>query len=479
MASEERTRRPIIDQQRVDAHVELGQALLALGSRDVAIAAFRDALTLSPWDISAARHLVCALESSNEPQGVDAWLVLGAALARQDRYHEAAVVYREALARKPDALRAHVGLGRVLLETGEPELAIESFERALTLAPDFAFAHTQLGRAYHLVGELERSWQEFKWFYERPAIHARDFEQPLWDGSSLRHRTILIWTDEALGDSIQALRYVQRLKTPDTRIVLECNNPRLLPLVEQMAGVDQIVMRGAPLPPFDIHVPVFLIASLLPLSEVCLPTDVPYLSVGGGLVEKWRHRLLGDDGLDNRRVITVGLSWSGNPTNIAAHFRFTTLASFAPLANMRGVRFICLQMGPRAIETLAPPPGLAIEVPQHDSCSLADTAALMMNLDLVITVDTMVAHLAGALGRPVWVVLPHVADFRWLRGTDSSPWYPTMRLFRQARPGDWLELVGRARLALQEVVDARLLAEISSSAVDTHSNTPVQSPARA
>jgi hypothetical protein len=321
--------------------------------------------------------------------------------------------------------------------------AIRQFEVALTIDPQHTIAHMELGRAYCTVGDFQRGWEEFAWFCHPHDLKARYFEQPLWDGSPLDGRIILLWMGHALGENVQFVRYVSAVNALDATVIVECH-PRLVDLVQRMPGVAAAIMRGAPLPQFDVHAPFQWLPVLFERRRQPPPTAAPYLSVDVGLVQHWRERLQPNGHL------TVGLSWSGTLGHIAASQRFTSLRTFAPLSYLRDVRFVSLQMGPQALELLAPPTGLQVEYLQDDSCSVADTAALMESLDLIISVDTMVAHLAGALGRPVWTLLPHIADWRWMEGVDRSPWYPTMRLFRQPSPGDWTALIKTVRQALAE-----------------------------
>jgi hypothetical protein len=222
-----------------------------------------------------------------------------------------------------------------------------------------------------------------------------------------------------------------------------------------MACVDLVVASDAPLPAFDLHAPMFSLAPAFQANR--LGAGVPYLTVGDDLVATWRTRLdesaqaAGRSAGMTRR--TIGLVWSGSPVGSHTHHRFTRLSSFAPLAGLPDTRFISLQLGPRAADLLTPPPGLHVETLLDESCTAADTAALLMDLDLVITVDSMVAHLAGALGRPVWTVTwISPAWWLWQVDGDRSLWYPTMRLFRQTRLGDWPEVLKRLRTGLEQPV---------------------------
>jgi len=426
--------------RRIDLHSDVGEALLRAGSIVEAIRAFRTALALDPGDVRACRALVGGLEVlALVDDASAAWCALGVALERQNRFSEAAVVYHEALARRPRNLRALFGLGSVQLQLAQPQKAIPRFEAVLALDEEHAKAHQRLGWAYALAGDLERNWDEIAW-YDRRLLPNR-FEQPAWDGSSLEGKTILLWGNAGLGDAVQLIRFAQLVKQLGARVLVECHRI-LTPLIEHMPCVDGVVATSTPLPHFDVQALLASLPRIFRTNWTNIPDDVPYLQVANDLRESWRAKLA------PTTHKTIGLVWAGgNPED--GHFKSAPLATFAPLGQIPGIRFVSLQFGPRAIESLMPPAGLRVERLLDESCSAADTAALIMNLDLVITMDTMVAHLAGALGQPVWTLLRHAADWRWRLDGDTCSWYPTMRLFRQRQTGDWSEVVYRVREALE------------------------------
>jgi tetratricopeptide (TPR) repeat protein len=464
------------EELKTELNTRIGDALLHLGRTKEAVEAFRDALTLIPTHVRACRQLALALEFGGETRdAANAWVALGAALQARDRFGEARAAYRQALKYKPDCLRATINLGRVHLSLGSAHDAVHWFERALAIDPEHTSAHTDLGKACHLTGESDRGWDEFAWFWSPQALKRRSFEQPLWDGATLGNKTMLVWAEQALGDTIQWLRYLPHIKrlNPSARLIVECQR-NLVPLARHLDGVDRVMGEGSPPPHVDVHVPLSLVPTVC-RSLRRETSRVPYLSVNQTLVDVWRQRLARADHARTSSASTrlvVGLSWAGHPEGLAARQRFTTLAAFAPLASLTGARFVSLQIGRQAAQVLGPLHGLKVEQLQDGSHSTQDTAALMQSLDLIITVDTMIAHLAGALGRPVWVVLPHVADWRWSRDTDRSPLYPTMTLFRQTRRGDWQGVFSRVRAALERVRDG--MQSLLPDAV-THaevSNTP-------
>jgi tetratricopeptide (TPR) repeat protein len=430
--------------QNVGAHADLqrgiGEALWHLGAIDEAVDALGRALQSDPKHVGASHLLALALEQLGlDADAAGAWLAVGVHLEEGQHLEEAAAAYERALALKPDCLKALLNLGKALAALGRLSNAIKCFEAALRLDPDHARIHIELGRASYLAGDIDRGWDAFALCHP-PGLHGWTFDQPLWDGGRLDGRTMLVWADQELGDTVHFLRYLPFLKARGARVAVECQ-ARLVPLVQRMPDIELVIAQGAPRPAVDVHVPITLIPILCQACRRPIPRCMPHFSMDQHLIAKWRQ---------TRTDMTIGLSWAGHPEGINAFYRFAPLAAFAPLLEIRGVHFVSLQMGPQVSELLNPPFGMAVEHLQNDACSMADTAALMQSLDLVITIDSLVAHLAGALAKPVWLVLPYVADWRWMRDTDESPLYPTMRLFRQTRPGDWKEVFERVLASLRD-----------------------------
>ncbi len=438
----------------VDVLTDKSDVLLRSGEAARAVETLREALNITPTHIRACQLLACALELlGRRRDATEAWLGLGVALEAHDQFEEAAATYRHVIARQPDGLRALNKLGWVLLKLAKPADAVRCFEAALALDYENGQLHKRLGCAALMAGDEPRGWDEWGWDNYLRAPHR--FEQPMWDRTDtpLHGRTILAWSEFALGDTIQCLRYLPFLKSLGARVIVECQ-ATLVPLVQRMPCVDEVVASNAPLPAFDVHAPLFSLPSAFQTTR--LGAGVPYLTADPDLVETWRQRLgivpnntadiAGTDG----RHRTIGLAWAGSPTGSNTRFRHTTLSSLAPLAGLSNVRFFNLQLGPRKKDLLTPPPGLQIEPCLDESCTAADTAAVMMSLDLIISIDSMVAHLAGALARPVWCTT-WLSPAWWLWHTDgaTSLWYPTMRLFQQKRAGDWADVFARVHATLE------------------------------
>jgi hypothetical protein len=327
------------------------------------------------------------------------------------------------------------------MRLGTPSRALGFLRSTIACEPDHAPGHFNLGFASALLGDLARGWTEFHWYsLHRPR---RYFEQPFWRGEET-DATVLVWADQALGDAIQYVRYVPLVARRTARVILQCSE-RLAPLLARVEGVARVIGLDAPLPAFDAQVPLSYLPEIFQTRLDIVPSHVPYLAVDPALIDEWAQRL------GPRKGVRVGLVWGGDPSRNNAHVRFAPLSAFAPLAGVRGVRFISLQQGTPAVDLMCPPRGLWIEAYPEESRSIADSAALILNLDLLITVDTMTAHLAGALGKPVWTLLARTPDWRWHLDTEVSPWYPTMRLFRQVHDGDWASLLALTRAALDNL----------------------------
>jgi hypothetical protein len=295
-----------------------------------------------------------------------------------------------------------------------------------------------------LAGDFEHGWLEYEWRWKKKplATALRTFRQPAWDGSVQLDRTILLYAEQGLGDTLQFIRYAPLVKQRCAKVVVECPKA-LLPLLGGCRGIDQILPTGNPLPEFDAQVPLLSLPRIFDTRLETIPADIPYLFADPRLIGQWRERLREAAGLK------VGINWRSRP-GYPWRVRNIPLPLFASLAEIPGVRLVSLQKAEGRVELAA----LRERFPIWDlgDDTLADTAAIIMNLDLVITSDTVVAHLAGGLGVPVWVALPYAPDWRWLLEREDSPWYRTMRLLRQKRWGDWEEVLARVAQALRERV---------------------------
>jgi TPR repeat/Glycosyltransferase family 9 (heptosyltransferase) len=395
-----------------------------LRRNDEALAVLRRALEIAPDYAEAHNNLGNALRERGEFDGAEA-------------------CYRRALELKPDYAEARHNLGNAFKSRGHLAEALDCYDRALAIRPDLAQVHLSRAMALLEAGDFERGWPEYEWRLKCPQCAIPHLPQPRWDGGPLGGKTILLYADHGLGDAIQFIRYAPMVKGRGGRVIVLCRAP-LARLLATCAGVDLVVVEGAPVPDCDVQAPLMSLPGIFGTDAASVPADDPYLSADPDSVDAWAEDLaLSDD-------LCVGIAWQGNPEYIRDHLRSFRLDRFEPVARRPGVRLYSLQKG-HGSEQIAE---LAGRFPVTDLGGrlddLMDTAALMMNLDLVIAADTAVAHLAGALGVPTWVSLPIEPDWRWMSGRDDSPWYPTMRLFRQRRRGDWDDVFARIAAALDE-----------------------------
>jgi tetratricopeptide (TPR) repeat protein len=449
-----------------EAHCNLSSVLLALGRLDEAAASCRRAVQLKPDYVEAHFNLGNILRDQNKaaeaavcyeqalrlrPHLVEARNSLGGVLKMQGQEAEAIAHWQRVIAERPDHSVAHNNLATAYVEQGRLAEALAGFDRAVMLQPDNVDYHFNRSLLWLLQGNFTRGWAEYEWRWRRPTQPPRPFAQPLWQGEPLTGRTILIHAEQGLGDTLHMVRYLRLVwQRGPKAVVLECQPPLLRLLTHSLGQlVDRVVPQGDVLPHFDTHVPTFNLPRLLgTMSVQQIPGDVPYLHTEPARVAQWRDRL---NAASPGRALRVGIVWQGNPENKEDKRRSVTLGQFEIL-NIPDVKLFSLQKG-YGRDQLADFSHI-VDLGSELS-DFADTAAVLQNLDLVITIDTAVAHLAGALGRTAWVVLPFVPDWRWSLQRSDCAWYPSLRLFRQSRAGDWGEVFQRLRKALAELVNQR------------------------
>jgi hypothetical protein len=322
------------------------------------------------------------------------------------------------------------------------DAAAEAYRQAIEWRADFVSAKFNLALTQLLQGSFVEGFTGFEARWDLPdlAKTRQHFSQPQWDGSDLNGRTILLHAEQGIGDTIQFIRYAPLVAQRGGRVVFQCPEA-MTRLFEGFPGIDRFVVRGRELPEFDLHCPLLSLPLAMKTTLETIPASVPYLSADAESVSRWRKRLPRDS-------VNVGLAWAGRAEHSNDRLRSMALTDFAPLVDAPGVNFFSLQKGDAAEQLRSTPDGLAITDWTEQLQDLSDTAALIDALDLVITVDTSVAHLAGALGKPVWVLLPFAPDWRWMLDRSDSPWYPTMRLFRQPQARDWRSPVEQVAQAL-------------------------------
>ncbi len=481
-----------------DVHNNLGDALHSQGRLDEAVASYRQAVRWKPDFAEALRNLGVALGNQGKldeaaascrqalgvrPDYAEAHDSLGTILSEQGSLDQAADSHRRAIEIKPDFAEALNNLGSVPGKLGRPDeaavycrLALElkpnfaealnnlgitldkqgkfddaiaSYRQALRDRPDFAEAQWNLGLDLLLKGDFENGWDGYEWRWRCNEFLKRNPFPPgsRWEGEDIRGQTIFVHCEQGLGDTIQFSRYAGMIADRGGRVVLGCQPP-LKSLLGRLDGIWEIAVTGVT-PPYHYQIPLLSLPRVFKTTLATIPSKVPYLTPDEGLVRAWQAKLPPSAGR-----LRVGLVWAGGPGH-ANRNKSCSLKIFAPLATVPNVTFYSLQKGPAARESADPSAGMELLDLTDQLNDFADTAALIANLDLVISVDTAVAHLAGAMARPVWTLLSFAPDWRWLLDRPDSPWYPTMRLFRQPSIGNWEAVMEAVCRHLGEVVERR------------------------
>jgi tetratricopeptide (TPR) repeat protein len=490
-----------------EAANNLGGVLARQGKYDEAIRWYREALRINGNLADAYSGLGHAFERQDKPEeavecyrnalrlqpgSVEARLGLGCALERYNRVDEAVECFDEILRLNPEKAEALNNLGTALERQEKLNEALTKYERAMQLKPGYAAARWNRARLLLLLGDFERGWPEYEGRWTQGCTVRREFHQPLWDGSDLSGRTILLYAEQGLGDTLQFCRYAQLVKQRGANVIVECQ-PQLIALLSSLRGIDHLAAAGSQLPAFDVQAPLGSLPGILGTTLETIPADVPYLRAASRLIAHWRGELsevrcptsdVGnrmseirrqvdfDIGLrtsDFGRSFRIGIAWQGNPAYGFDRQRSIPLKCFAPLVDsVEGIQLISLQKGAgrgqlkemsgvrspvsgvssNSYDTGRRTPDTGHVFDPSDTIDEAsgafmDTAAIMKCIDLVISSDSAIAHLAGGLGVPAWIALPLIPDWRWLLRRENSPWYPGMRLFRQRRDGDWEEVFAR------------------------------------
>jgi tetratricopeptide (TPR) repeat protein len=412
-----------------DAHCGHGNVLVDLKRYEEALAAYQNALSL-------------------EPELENAWLGRGNALVGLKAYDEGLAAYEKALSLKPDLENAWLGRGNVFRDLKRFDEAFAAYGKAVAFEPDFAQAHYNEGFLRLSLGEMELGWRkcEYRWETQQFRDRKRNFSQPLWLGDNdINDKTILLHAEQGLGDTFLACRYIAKVAALGAKVILEVQ-PTLKSLLMGLEGVSMLIGRGDAIPHFDVQCPIMSLPLAFRTTIETIPNMVPYITVRKDAVEKWRSKL-------SAQKLKVGIAWAGNPDFGGDRDRSILLKNILPVTRIDGIQYFSLQKDLRTgdDEILnANPYIVRIDEEIYD---FQDTAAIMMGLDLVISSDTSVVNLAGALGRPVWVLLPFMPDWRWLLDRNDSPWYPTARLFRQANAGDWIAVVNDVCAAIKQLVN--------------------------
>jgi tetratricopeptide (TPR) repeat protein/glycosyltransferase involved in cell wall biosynthesis len=436
-----------------------GLALRGLRRPEDAIASFQRALAIVPSHVHALSNLAILYKEQKQldaavttmrraleldPSNVVLWCNFAAIYEARGDFARVRELALRAIELDPDYAESHNLLANADMEAGDYDLALRRYESVLAREPENRNANWNVALLWLLKGDFERGWRQFEWRKRLQSVVFDHGEYPgeSWTGDALDGRDILLHSEQGVGDAIQFIRYAPLLKARGAgRVYLECPYP-IVPLLSGVRGVDGVVARGTALPRYDVHANLMSLPGLVGTTLATVPAEVPYIPVEPRAARDFVRAPSG--------ALAVGIVWAGNPIHARDHLRSAPLASFLSLARIPGVAFFSLQKGEGAERELSEQgSGVVHNLAPHLE-DFRDTAAVIQALDLVITVDTSVAHLAGALGRETWLLLPHVPDFRWMVEREDSPWYPTMRLFRQPRVGDWESVFTAVEAQLRE-----------------------------
>ena len=445
-----------------------GLALVGLKRLDEALESYDRALAIQPdhaetlsnhgFVLALLKRPAEALESYEralaiQPDNAEILSNRGIALSDLGQPQEALESYDRALAIQPDYAEALSNRGIALFDLRRPEEALESYRRAIAIQPDKATAHWNEALCRLTYGDFEQGWTKYEWRWQTESFEKalRGFSQPLWLGEQdIAGKTILLHAEQGFGDTIQFSRYAESVRARGANVVLEVPSALLGLLSRMVVGDDgetiPVIPRGSRLPDFDVHTPLLSLPLACGTRLDTIPCRIPYLSAPPGSAPIWRDRL------GPRTSLRVGIAWSGNPGHRNDHTRSIALRTFAQMF-APGIQFVSLQKDVRPDDqgVLAGHPDV-LEFAEHLR-DFTDTAGLAQEMDLVVSVDTSVAHLAGALGKPVWLLVAFTPDYRWLLDRDDSPWYPGMRIYRQGTRRDWNEVVARVRADLIAFAD--------------------------
>jgi tetratricopeptide (TPR) repeat protein len=477
----------VVSPRYVDAWFNLGIALYESGKPDEAVCAYHKALELKP-DIlqeqnKPAQAISCYQKAVKlksdftqaynnmgntfqelghdgqavscfqkalkiKPDYADAHYNLGKTYHDQFRYDAAIDCYQKALEIKPHHYKACNNLAKTYQDTGFMEKATCWYQKALQLKPDYAEARFNFATLHLLTGNFDEGWREYEWRFKRrewKRTYPHRYDKPRWEGKIFTGKRLFVHSEQGLGDILHFVRYLAPAKAQGGTLIFETLKP-LIGLFQRVAGIDELVEFSAdskPATEFDLYAPLLSLPGIFETTLANIPATVPYLFADPHKTALWKSRLA-------RQGLKVGLVWAGTDTDPR---RACPLVFLKPLADIANIHLYGLQKGIAAeqIEVEGLPEGMTMTNFGQEFEDFSDTAAVVANLDLVISIDTSVAHLAGAMGKSIWVMLPFAADWRWFLERNDSPWYPTMRLFRQQRPGDWESATRRIVAELQKL----------------------------
>lgn len=431
--------------------LNMGTVYKEIGDYENAFLCYRKAISLNPNFAEAYNHIGTLFQENGQfdiaeeyykkalslnPDFPDVYYNIGVLLKDKGESNEALRYLSRALEINPYFSESLINIGEIYKEAGNLLEAIEFYKKAIDMNPDFPDAHFILACAYLSIGNFEEGWKEYEWRWKTKEFKTlkRDFKKPRWNGKDIGGKRVLLICEQGFGDTIQFIRYSKLLKGLNAYIVVEVQK-ELCNLFKRIKEIDSMIIRGEELPDFDFYSPLMSLPYVFKTRLETIPNEVPYINLDDETVKKWDLKLCDD------KKLKIGIAWAGNPGHKKDKYRTISLIDYLPILRLKDVNYYSLQKGIGSEQLKELPDDINIIDMTNEINDFLDTAGLIMNLDLVITVDTAVAHLAGALGKTVWVLIPYVPDWRWMLDREDSPWYPTMRLFRQSRKDNWKDVI--------------------------------------
>ena len=407
-----------INPDDAEIHSNLGVTLKEMGQLDKSLQAYQKSVCI-------------------QPEFAEGYYNMGVFFQEQRKLKESVKAYQKAIQIQPDHVETYVNLGVVLREQGRLKESVKTHQKAVRIQPDYAEAHINLAITFLLQGRLNAGWKEFEWRWSRK----RDFKRPLWDGTLLNGKSILIYAEQGFGDTIQFVRYIDLLPGTNTVIIFVCQ-PELKSLLKGIDRIDTLVTKGEDIPSSDFQVPLLSLPYMFNTTLDTIPVRIPYLYP--------RPKADSVFHVDDSHGLKVGLVWAGRTTHVNDSNRSIDLKCFRCLLDVEGCQFFSLQVGEARADIKRYGYHHVIKDLGKQFIDFHCTALAILQLDLIISVDTAVAHLAGSLGKPVWTLLPFIPDWRWMLDRSDSPWYPSMTIFRQKEMGGWTPVFEQLKLSLMQ-----------------------------
>lgn len=452
-----------INPRLAEAHANRATALDKLGREDDAFADLVRAVQINP-NMAPALAALAQMHARRkefeqaiamfrraiaiDPSNSHFYGGLGIVQIRLGQYEQAVENCRKAIQLLPTFVDPYVNMGLALTDLGEHDQALKAYEKALELDPGCAGTHSNRALIHLRNADFERGLADYEHRWRLPEFEkmAQEYTAPRWSGESLDGKTLLIWHEQGFGDSIHFIRYARILARRGATVIAQVQ-PQLLSLFKSVEGISRLITRDDPIPQTDYHIPMLGLPGVMKTRSDTIPGEVPYIVPDPALVEQWRERVAPHTGF------RIGITWSGNPLLRLNHERSILLSHYAPIGRVPGVQIFSLQVGVET-EQLSKAPFPIVDLTSHIR-DFSDTAAFLANLDLVIAVDTAVLHLAGAMARPTWALIQKWPDWRWQLDREDSPWYPTVRLFRQPKLRDWPSVFERIARELPTEMKSR------------------------